>query len=268
VEKAILEKFLEDFDFHVKNIRLEILKLNMELGEGHIPSSFSIVDVLHGLYALRVNFESAESDVFILSKGHAAFALYATLIEHLYIKPNHVEDLNFRREKFGGHPDRNKLSQIEASTGSLGHGLPIAVGRALADKALGRDRFIFVLVGDGELNEGSCWEAFSLMERHKLNNVRVIIDRNHSNDDSLDLFDIQSKLQAFNFEVLSFNGHSKYEISEAISISRLEKPLVLIADTTKGYGIELLENAREWHHKNPSREQLKEFVLELERRFA
>jgi transketolase len=242
--------------------------LNYKLGEGHIGSSFSIVDVLHGLYSLNDIGQKDDSSIFILSKGHASFALYATLIEHKHIPSKVMDDYQYLSTYFGGHPDRNKLSEIIASTGSLGHGLPIAVGIALADIANSRERKIFVLVGDGELNEGTCWESLMLIENHNLRQITIIVDRNHSNDSSINLLDLKSKLESFSFSVFEFDGHSALEIESVFNGDKSLSPTALIANTIKGYGIAKMENSREWHHKSINSDELFEFQRELAARYA
>ena len=263
-----ISRFRLEFNTHVMQIRSMILLLNYKMKEGHLGSSFSIVDVLHGLYSSRFIGEKEESDLFILSKGHASFALYSTLIEHNRIPRKVMDDSHYLGTHFGGHPDRNKLSEIIASTGSLGHGLPIAIGLALSDRAQNRERQIFVLVGDGELNEGTCWESLLLIENHNLQRITIIVDRNHSNDSSIDLFDLKRKLESFSFSVIEFDGHSALDIESVFAQDLSIAHTALIANTIKGYGIEKMENSREWHHKSISKDELEEFQSELAARYA
>lgn len=263
-----ISRFSSEFNSHVMQIRSTILSLNYKMNEGHLGSSFSIVDVLHGLYSSRIIGEQEESDVFILSKGHASFALYSTLIEHNRISRKVIDDLHYLSTHFGGHPDRNKLSEVIASTGSLGHGLPIAIGLALSDRAKNRERQIFVLVGDGELNEGTCWESLMLIENHNLRRITVIVDRNHSNDSSIDLFDLKRKLESFSFSVIEFDGHCANEIESVFAQDLSKGHTALIANTIKGFGIKKMENSREWHHKSINKDELVEFQSELTARYA
>lgn len=263
-----ISKFRSEFNARVMQIRSNILLLNYKLGEGHLGSSFSIVDVLHGLYSLKEFGQKDDSSVFILSKGHASFALYATLIEHNHIPSEVLDDYQYLNTHFGGHPDRNKLSEIIASTGSLGHGLPMAIGIALADISKRRERKIYVLVGDGELNEGTCWESLMLIENHNLRQITIIVDRNHSNDASVNLFDLKSKLESFSFSVLEFDGHSALEIESVLNRNESLSHTALIANTIKGNGIAKMENSREWHHKSINSDELFEFRRELAARYA
>lgn len=243
--------------------------MNQLLREGHVPSSFSIVELILGIFHFaKIDSLSESGNIFLLSKGHASLALYATLEElgHISLEDKNVSE--FRKSNYGGHPDRLKVPGVIASTGSLGHGLPLAIGIALADKCSERDRLVFVLIGDGELNEGSCWESLALIQHHDLRNVVPILDLNNSTNAGLNLFDVESKFKAFGFEVTRFDGHSLQQIQEVVSFINLQKRNALIADTVKGYGIQAMEISKEWHHKVPSSEQFEEFCEEVKTRFA
>jgi transketolase len=163
----------------------------------------------------------------------------------------------------GGHPDSNKLEQIIASTGSLGHGLPIAAGIAMAFKIRSLDGRIFCLVGDGECNEGTIWESALLASHHKLDNICCIIDFNHSTDRALSLGDLEKKFLAFGWHVISIDGHSHSQIADAYSFRAIEKPVAIIANTIKGKGVAMMENEPAWHHRNPTEQELEQIQKEL-----
>ena len=161
----------------------------------------------------------------------------------------------------GGHPT-NKIKNVTASTGSLGHGLPIAVGMAMAEKIKESNNKIYCVIGDGETNEGTIWESALLAANHKLDNLVVILDYNHSNDRALDLGDIEGKFNSFGWKTIRMDGHNTYDIE--ISLTAIaHRPIVLIADTIKGKGIKMMENNHEWHHKNPNEEEYNKIMEEL-----
>jgi transketolase len=227
-------------------------------GSGHIPSAFSILDIVWTLY----NEILQPDDRFILSKGHGCLALYAVLAEKNYFSKKDLLDFAKHGSIFGGHPDRNKVPGILASTGSLGHGLPIAVGVALAKKIKKEPGRVFCLIGDGECNEGSIWEACLLATHHKLNNLTVIIDNNRSTDKAINLGDIQSKFESFGFDCDCVNGHKSRQLFNGLK-TRSELPYVLIADTVKGNGCKRMQDPS-WHHRAPTDAELNSILEELE----
>ena len=221
--------------------------------EGHIASAFSVLDILFVLYTEVMRPE----DCFILSKGHASLALYSIIAR---------DDLKtFCRfdGALGGHPDRNKVPGVVASTGSLGHGLPMAVGIALARKIKNQAGRIFCLVGDGECNEGSVWESLLLANEHELDNLTVIIDNNRSTDRAIDLSCLEEKFRAFGFGTGAIDGHNHEELRSRLSVAHSRIPLAVVAKTIKGKGCKRMENNPEWHHKAPNREELNEILEEL-----
>ena len=236
-------------------------------GEGHVPSAFSILDILYCLYkpflgSGVVNFEDLDFK-FILSKGHAALGLYALLSEIDKSSKNWVNEFASYQSRFGGHPDRNKVPGVTASTGSLGHGLPIAVGIALANRAAKVSKKTIVLVGDGELNEGSNWESMLVASHHKLCDLLVITDFNHSTDRAVDLGNLESKMKSFGLETLTIDGHNHSEINSALKVSGNTGPRCVIAKTIKGNGLKEMENNPAWHHASPNSQKLSEFIHEL-----
>ena len=165
--------------------------------------------------------------------------------------------------RLGGHPDHNKVPGIEASTGSLGHGLPFGVGVAMALRIRNVDRRVFVIVGDAECNEGSIWEAVLLAAHHKLSNLTCIVDYNHSTDRALNMGDMAAKFAAFGWGATTINGHDHAAIEAALLTRDPQKPTAVIAETIKGYGVKQMENNPAWHHRSPSKEELEAMFQEL-----
>lgn len=246
----------------MRQIKENIIRIAYQAGEGHIASAFSILDLLLVLYGEGF-VTSKKEHRFVLSKGHASLALYAVLAQHNFFANEEIFSFCKYESNFGGHPDRTKLSGVEASTGSLGHGFPIAVGMALAEKIQQTNHKIFVVIGDGELNEGSVWESMLLAAHHQLDNLCCIVDFNHSTDRALSIGDLQAKFTAFGWHAFSINGHDHEAIKNAYSQTALGQPLVIIAETIKGYGCKVMENNPEWHHKSPSSEELELLVKDL-----
>lgn len=254
-------------ELHPKNKLIKkIIKLSYKSREGHIGSSLSVLDILYILYRdflPKNNFKNKnEYNRFILSKGHASLALYV-ILEHFNLLTEDVNNFCQFNSLLGGHPC-DKLSNVEASTGSLGHGLPLGVGMALGYKIIGNLKSrIYVVVGDGEMNEGSIWEALLLAANHNLNNLTCIIDYNHSNDRALKLDNLRKKIEAFNWDCFEINGHDYNEIRDSLFKRNDTKPTCIIANTIKGKGISFMENNPEWHHKAPNEKEYVEILNEL-----
>ena len=243
-------------------IRNTIVEICIEKG-GHPASSLSCVEILVSLYysnILNIYPDSPQHplrDRFILSKGHACLGYYSILCEKGYFTK---EDLNLF-EKNGsfllGHPVINKNKGIEFSNGSLGMGLSLGIGVAIAAKKNKKNYRVFVLIGDGECNEGSIWEASMSAAHFKLNNITAILDNNNlqqtgSNDDIMSTKDLASKWRSFNWDVQEINGHDIQQIKEVLNqtIDEKDKPKLIICHTIKGKGIAVAENNPKWHHKN------------------
>jgi len=209
-----------------------------------------------------------DRDYFILSKGHASAALYATLQNVGFISVTDLSNFSKYDSILGGHPDRNKVPGVEASTGSLGHGFPFAAGVALGLKIKAKPNKVYVLIGDGESNEGSIWETAMVAAHRKLNNLIGILDANQSTSRCLPLTNAVDKWTAFGWNVLEVDGHSLKELGhtfKAIINSKQSCPTMIIAHTLKGKGSKILENdGYSWHHKNPSEEEYKAILRELE----
>jgi transketolase len=240
------------------NLIKKILELSYNKKEGHIGSSLSILDILYNLYENKI---SKSNDKFILSKGHASLGLYVVLNHFNMLEVNINTFCDFDSD-IGGHPSSN-LKNVEASTGSLGHGLPIGVGMAMANRINQSDNRVYVLIGDGEANEGSVWEAALVASHHKLNNLVCIMDHNHSGDRALMIDGVIKKFEAFNWHCIEIDGHNQDEIISAINLITDNKPIFILAHTIKGCGIKLMENNPEWHHKSPSEEEYKTFLKEI-----
>ena len=246
-------------------MREKILKAAHLSGEGHVPSALSILDLLYVFfitYPERMGLVAQRDFDFLLSKGHASLGLYAVLEEAKFIEDDWVQEFCKSGSDYGGHPDRLKIPGVIASTGSLGHGLPISVGRALGYFKSGERRQVFCLIGDGELNEGSNWECFVLMEQFELSNLTVIIDLNYSTDRAISIESIDKKLEKFDFAIHIIDGHDHNQIISAIQFSST-RPKVIIAHTVKGKGISEMENNHAWHHKSPNESQLNHFLERL-----
>ncbi|MFZ2956805.1 MAG: transketolase [Candidatus Ozemobacteraceae bacterium] len=253
---------------HVKKIKRQIVLTAYSMGEGHIPSALSILDILWVLYDRVMKFDPCRPndlmmDRFILSKGHASLALYSVLAEKGFFPSENLTDFCTYGSKFGGHPDCNKIPGVEASTGSLGHGFPMAVGLALGSKIRRINNRIFCLIGDGESNEGTIWESALLASHHELSNLCCIVDYNHSTDRALKVGNLAEKFASFGWQAVTIQGHDHKEIHDAFRNQSKDKPTMIVAETIKGCGIARMENSPAWHHRSPTSEELKEILEEL-----
>jgi transketolase len=251
----------------ISKLKRKIVKIAYNAKEGHIASAFSILDIVWVLYdkVLKVNnqnINNPERNRFILSKGHASLGLYAVLSEKDFFSTREFEKFCQYGSFLGGHPDRNKVPGIEASTGSLGHGLPISVGVALGFKIKKIKSKVFTIVGDGECNEGTIWESLMLASHHKLNNLYCIVDFNRSTNRALDLGNLKKKFISFGWDTLVIDGHDHKQIYLALT-KKSRFPVAIIANTIKGFGSKLMENNPAWHHRFPNDEELNYILNEL-----
>ncbi len=247
-------------------LKRKIIEIATACNEGHIPAAFSILDILWVLYdrILGITPEALDDpdrNRFILSKGHASIGLYVVLAEKGIIDPAHLQSFGKFDSILGGHPDRTKVPGIEASTGSLGHGFPIAAGLALGIKINKSSSKIYAIVGDGESNEGTIWEAAMFAAYRELDNLYCIVDQNHSGDIALHAGDLRRKFESFGWHAVSIDGHDHEEIYSALTQHVPGKPIAVIAETVKGNGCKIMENSPEWTHKYPNPEEL-ETMLE------
>ena len=252
----------------INRLKRQIVMAAHSAGEGHIASAFSVLDILWVLYheILRIspdNPRSEDRDRFILSKGHSSLALYAVLAEKGFYPAAELEGFAGFHSRLGGHPDSNKVPGVEASTGSLGHGLPMGVGIALGLRIRRTARRVVVLVGDGECNEGSIWEAALLASHHQLSNLTCIVDHNHSTDRALLLGDLAAKFTAFGWSATVINGHDHEALRRALTQTDPQRPVAIVAETIKGYGCKQMENNPVWHHRAPTRDELSLILQEL-----
>lgn len=227
---------------------------------GHIGSSMSLIEILRVLFDDILKFKSndpswEDRDRLILSKGHGCLALYALLADKKFFNFSELDKFCHNDGMLGGHPERNKIPGVEASTGALGHGLSIGVGMALACKIRKKSSKVFVIVGDGEINEGSVWEAAMCAGNHNLENLIVMIDYNKIQSygftkEVADLEPLADKWKAFNFNVSEVDGHNIEEIKAILEKKPSKKPLAVICHTLKGKGIGFAENDPKWHHKS------------------
>ena len=235
-------------------IRRKILQMAHKAQEGHVPSSLSIVEPVLAVFT-DWDVGPRGLDSFILSKGHGCLALYAALASKGLLKSQDLDSIGQKGSALGGHPDMTKIEGVEASTGSLGHGLPMAVGLAYAKMHfMGKGR-VFALVGDGECNEGVIWESALLASHHKLRNLTVWVDYNRSGDRALDMEPLAAKWKAFGFQVFEIDGHDLQAIRATISIES-DKPTAIIGNSTKGKGVDFMENSPQWHHSPINAEAL------------
>ena len=243
-----------------KAFRRKIVDMVCRGHDGHIPSSFSIIDIISILYKDFLKFNSKdplwdERDYFILSKGHGCLALYVVLREHGFLTDHDIESFCKNGGILGEHPDSVKVPGVEASTGSLGHGLPYAVGIALGLRIQNKENRVIVLVGDGECHEGTIWEAANVSSNMELGNLCVIVDWNGSAAQLMPKDDLPAKWRAFGWKTQVIDGHSEEEIKKALQdldFSSRGTPNVIIARTVKGKGVPILEGHGVWHHRIPN----------------
>jgi len=243
-----------------KEIRLEILKMLKHRNFGHLGGSLSIVETLSVLYGGIMNIDpkfpqDPNRDYFILSKGHAGPALYATLALKGYFDKDLLTTLNENGTHLPSHTDKNLTIGVDMTTGSLGQGLSVAVGVALGFKLQNKKNRVYTIVGDGELNEGQCYEAFIFAGQKKLDNLIVFVDDNKLQLDGFrkdisDQGDFVKRLESFNFHATSVDGHSEEEIRTTIedAFNHKDKPSVIVLDTIKGKGVKEFENIAQNHH--------------------
>ncbi|MBP1998465.1 transketolase [Peptostreptococcus canis] len=261
-------------------IRYYTLKELGRLGYGHYGGALSIVEVLAVLYGSEMKFdsnnpESEDRDYFILSKGHAGPAYYAALAVSGFFPIDNLFTLNDNGTDLPSHPDRNKIKGVDMTTGSLGQGISVAAGLAYYLKYKNMTNRVYCIVGDGELNEGQCWEAFMFIAHHNLNNLVVIIDDNKKQldgytKDICNLFSLEDKFRAFGFNVEKLNGNDIESIKSGFDSARKikDKPTSIILDTVKGAGVKFIEDTMSNHHMRLDKEatgKINETILDLEK---
>ena len=244
---------MKNLEERAKWLRKETLDLSVKMGVGHLGGSYSIIEILVSLYDRVLN----PRDTFILSKGHACYPYYILLKEKGY------------NPEISGHPDIDAKNGIPCTTGSLGHGFPIGIGMALALKIKKEVGNIYILMGDGECQEGTTWESSLVASHYKLDNLVAIIDRNNlqaldNTENILSLGDLSGKFREFGWHVSEINGHNFDEIISALKFRISEKSHIIVANTIKGKGISYMENDSRWHVRLPNQDELKQAYRELE----
>ncbi|HLB52925.1 MAG TPA: transketolase [Chlamydiales bacterium] len=252
-------------------LRWRIAKMISLSKEGHIPSAYSIIDIIHYLYANVLKFRPKdpswdERDYFVLSKGHGCAALYIVLLKFGFLSEKDIDNYSLLGGILGGHPDTTKVPGAEASTGSLGHGFPTAAGIALGLKIQQKPNRVFALLGDGECNEGTIWETALVASKQNLSNFHAIIDLNGSAAQILPIDPLADKWKAFGWDVFEVDGHDEEALASTfrkIASSTTQKPKAIIAHTIKGKGVSFIEGHGKWHHKIPSPDELELIAKEL-----
>ena len=260
------------------DLRKDVVDMIMSGKGGHIGGDMSVIDTLIVLYEKIMNVspekqDDPNRDRFVMSKGHAVEAYYAVLADCGFLdKKEVISEFSHFGSKYIGHPN-NKLPGIEMNSGSLGHGLPVCVGMALAAKRDGRSYRVYTVMGDGELAEGSIWEAAMAAHQFKLDNLCAIIDRNRlqisgNTEDVMGHDDLQKRFESFGWNVIQMDGHNLEEIEKAFKTAETVKgkPTLLIANTIKGYGSAVMENKASWHHHLPNEEEYNQIIKDFEER--
>jgi transketolase len=262
-----------NYDLISNNIRKNIIRMINKGNSSHVGSALSCVDLLVSIYSDYLKFDTSnpdwnERDIFILSKGHAGSAVYATLSEFGFFSEEKLLTHYQNGSDLSGHVSHKNVPGVEFSTGSLGHGLPVATGNALALKKQNSNRKVCVLLSDGECDEGSNWEAAMFASHHELNNLLCIIDYNKlqsltTTQETLALEPFNDKWKAFGWDVREVDGHNHESILSTIN-KPSNKPICVIAHTTKGKGVSFMENSVLWHYRSPQGEEFENALKELE----
>jgi len=256
-----------------RQVRLSVLDMIRHAQLGHIGGDFSVTDILATLFSSVLNVRPGEPlwperDRFILSKGHAAAALYSTLAHSGFFPVEELQTFMDPLSKLNGHPNRNKVAGVETNTGPLGHGLPVAVGSAIGSALKGQLWRTYVVLGDGELQEGSNWEAIMTAGHRGLGTLTAIVDRNRlqqgaRTEDTNSLEPLADKWRSFGWEVHEVDGHDHSALYDVLSLAPGDRPRCVIAHTLKGKGVSFIEDRVEWHHKVPTAEQIEQAKQEI-----
>ena len=257
-----------------KVARASILKMTARAGASHVGSSLSIADILSVLYTFNPQLTprlwmEGKGDTVIVSKGHAAAALYATLAHCDYFALDELEKFCADGSDYFGHVTSGRITGVDFSTGSLGHGLGFGCGQAITYRRLNKMNHVFVVMSDGECNEGSTWEAALFASHHELSNLTVIVDRNRlqsfgSTEETLALEPFAEKWVSFGWQMREIDGHDHRQIHLALSEPRSNRPLLILANTIKGKGVSFMENEVQWHYSSPTPAQLNSALSEIE----
>lgn len=257
-----------------KELRKDIIEMIYESGSGHPGGSLSVIDIITYLYFEKMNVDCKnpkleERDIFILSKGHAAPALYATLAKKGFFDKKEIYNLRKIGSFLQGHPDAKKCPGVEISTGSLGQGFSNGCGLALANKLDNKKGNVYVVLGDGEIQEGIVWETLMAGSQYKLNNLVAIIDKNGIQLDGrtsevMGVDSLKERIKGFGWNVVECDGHDFESINNAFNeVGINDSPTAIIANTVKGKGVSFMEDNVEWHGMAPSKEQKEQALIEL-----
>ena len=254
------------------NLRKELLNISNKGHDGNLQSGFSSIEILWTLYDKILNVspqsvEDEERDIFVLSKGQSTEALLEILATKGFLPKEEMDSFCKINSRISMQADRTKIPGVEISAGSLGHGLPQAVGMAWAKKIKNKSGRIFCLVGDGEMNEGTMWEALIFAASEKLDNLTVIVDDNDSIGRLINMGSLEEKFRAFGFEVETINGHNEEQIEKSLKV-RTNKPRAIIAKTIRGYGCKTLMEDRSWFHRYPKNDELPALLEEVDEFFG
>ena len=266
---------IEDLKMKAKEIRKDIIEEVYNAKSGHPGGSLSIADIMAVLYfnELRIDEKNPrwdERDRLVLSKGHCSPALYAALAERGFFDKEDLKSFRKIESNLQGHPDLNKVPGVDMTSGSLGQGLSVANGMAIAGKMDNKDYRVYTILGDGEIEEGQVWEAAMTANKYKLDNLCVIVDNNNLQIDGtieevMSSYPIDEKFKSFGFNVLTIDGNNIEEILNGFEIAKQtkNKPTCIIAKTIKGKGVSFMENKAEWHGKAPNEEEYEEAMKNL-----
>ena len=270
------EQRIRELEQIANELRIAVVKSVYNAGSGHLGGSLSAADIITALYfdKMRVNPEEPDwddRDRFVLSKGHAGPILYAALAKRGFFPVEELSTLRKCGSRLSGHPACFKTPGVDMTSGSLGHGLSVGLGMRLAGRVRGKDYRVFVLLGDGELQEGQVWEAAMAAAHFKVDNLVAIVDYNRVQldgtvDEIMEVAPLADKWRSFGWQVLTMDGHDMGDIvatvDKAIAQSQ-EGPVVIIADTVKGKGVSFMEGKSAWHGRYPTEEEYKQALAEL-----
>jgi transketolase len=275
MEEEVPVEVVASLEAKAREIRRHVIRMTYAAGSGHPGGSLSVTDLLTALYFRELKVdpdrpEWADRDRLVLSKGHAAPALYATLAERGFLPRDELLSLRKLGSRLQGHVDRGKLPVIEASTGCLGQGIGMAVGMALDARLAGRPSRVYAILGDGECQAGPTWEALMAGGHYRLSNLVALLDRNGyetdgSTESILGIEPIADKFRAFRFHTIEIDGHDFRQILGALAEARrtTDGPTAIVARTVKGKGVSFMEGQHSWHGKAPSKAEAERALAEL-----
>lgn len=255
-----------------RKYRKMIIELVYRAKAGHPGGSLSCIDILNYLYNCKINLNNEERDRLVLSKGHVTPAIYSVLMDLGHIEADEINTFRKIDSRLQGHPDRKKIPELDANTGLLGQGLSIGIGMALGKKLKKREERIYVILGDGEIQEGQIWEGLMSGSHYRLDNLVVILDYNRlSSKDNvnkiMNLEPVKDKIKSFGWHTVEIDGHDIGQIKDAVEESEKVKgkPVFIIANTIKGKGVDFMENNPKWHSGSLTDEEYEKAIQSIER---